>query len=158
MGDQITAKVVGADVLARRLKALVGIPRMLMVPIVAKYALQLQTLARQLVKVDLGDTRRSILTQFLGQGLTAAIGSDAKTAVWLEKGTKPHFPPPSALAPWCARHGMKPGAEWAVARKIALVGTKPSPFLEPAFLQVAPYFVGEANAQLGQAIENVTRS
>ena len=158
MADSITSKVVGAEVLSRRLKALVGIPRMLMIPIVAKYALQLQTLARQLVSVDLGDTRRSILTQFLGQGLTASIGSNAKTAVWLEKGTRPHFPPPSALAPWCARHGMKPGAEWAVARKIAQVGTKATPFLEPAFLQVAPYFVGEANAQLGAGIEDVTRS
>ena len=156
--DTISFKVDGLDTLARRLKNLVGLPRLIIIPIVAKYALAIQSQAKRLVSVDQGITRASILTEYLGAGLTSQIGSEQKTAVWLEMGTAPHMPPPAALAPWCRRHGMEPGAEWAIARHIAIYGTKAEPFLEPAFMEQAPLFVDDVNAELGKGIEDNNRS
>lgn len=43
-------------------------------------------------------------------------------AIYVERGTKPHFPPISALQGWASRHGIP---VWAVARKIAREGTEP---------------------------------
>jgi len=50
-------------------------------------------------------------------------------AIYVEKGTRPHFPPVEAI-----RRGMKVSAEhaWAIARSIARKGTKAYPYLRPA--------------------------
>ena len=61
---------------------------------------------------------------------------------FVEFGTKPHFPPPSALATWARRHGFGPRGEWALARAIAKRGTKARPFLVPALLESKPDIEG----------------
>lgn len=152
INQTINLRVAGQALLASKLKRLVGLPRQILGVLVAKYALKIQGTARRGVKVDQGITRASIFAHMFSRGLSASIGSDQKTALWIEKGTRPHFPPPDALIPWCRRHGMEPGAEWAVARAIAKRGTKPNPFLEPAFLEHAPDFVAEANKTLADGL------
>lgn len=162
----INGTVKGAAELARKLKKLTGLPRLMMIPLVAKYALKIQGAARKAVKVDQGFTRGSILTTFSGGALTAEIGSTQKTAVWIEQGTGPaaghakYFPPPDALLPWMSRHGITPkkgetqmGIAWMIARSIYNKGTKPSPFLGPAFDEYAPQFVEAAKLELGKGFE-----
>lgn len=152
--DAIVTKVEGYKELVATLTGLVGLPVQVMRPIIAKYALKLQGIARRTVKVDQGFTRASIITAFIGnQDLSADIGSAQKTAPWIEFGTRPHFPPPDALIPWVRRHGMPDSAAFAIARKIAQRGTPASPFLGPAFDEVAPQLVSESKILLGDAFK-----
>lgn len=54
--------------------------------------------------------------------------------VWVELGTRPHFPPVRPLQRWAKRKGFDnpDAAGWAIARKIAEKGTEPQPFLRPS--------------------------
>lgn len=88
--------------------------------------------AKQRAPKDVGFLAASIDVTQEENGLAAVIYSSAAYAPYVEFGTRPHHPPPSALAGWARRHGM-PGAEFAIARKIAERGTKPQPFLFPAY-------------------------
>ena len=57
--------------------------------------------------------------------LTATIRPSDKAdkyAIYVEEGTRPHFPPIAALQGWADRHGIP---VWAVALKIAREGTEP---------------------------------
>jgi hypothetical protein len=83
-----------------------------------------------------------------GQGIKNNIGVDydpvAMTALvkpnsnvpyadGLETGTRPHRPPAgpdSSLAQWCEMKGLN---VWAVAKSIERNGTKPHPFIGPAY-------------------------
>ena len=47
--------------------------------------------------------------------------STKKYAGWVDQGTRPHWPPPGALAGWAKRHGIP---EFLVQRAIARKGTK----------------------------------
>ena len=60
------------------------------------------------------------------------IGNSAEHAPYLEKGTRPHFPPVAAIAPWAQAHGIEP---YALALHISRHGTKAHPFLVPALNQ-----------------------
>ncbi len=57
------------------------------------------------------------------------VGTNVEYAVYVEKGTKPHFPPVDALARWAKQRGVNP---YVIARSISIKGTKPHPFLIPA--------------------------
>lgn len=63
-----------------------------------------------------------------------------KYAAAIEYGTKPHFPPISALQGWADRHGIP---VWAVARKIAREGTEARPYWQPAFEDLDKHVNGE---------------
>jgi hypothetical protein len=66
--------------------------------------------------------------------LFVRVGPTVKYGVFVEKGTRPHFPPPSALVRWAR---LKLGAAdperaaFLIARKIARVGTKAQPYMAP---------------------------
>ncbi len=47
-------------------------------------------------------------------------------AIFLDEGTKPHFPPISSIEGWAKRKGINP---WALAKKIERYGTKPQNIL-----------------------------
>jgi hypothetical protein len=53
--------------------------------------------------------------------------------IFIEKGTKPHRPPVSALQGWADRHGIP---VWAVVRKIEREGTEPRWIWRDTFEQV----------------------
>jgi HK97 gp10 family phage protein len=87
--------------------------------------------------VDTGRLRSSI-TSRVGQDIrsdpSVFIGSNLLYAPYVEFGTKPHWPPLSAMQPWAKRHGFPAGRRGAflVARAISRRGTRPQPFLVPA--------------------------
>lgn len=70
---------------------------------------------------------------YLGYG-----GAAAGYAVAVHEGTKPHFPPVDALKRWAKKKLGDEGAAWAVARKIARVGTKATKYLERPMRELAP--------------------
>jgi len=72
------------------------------------------------------------------KGLTGEVIAGAKHAIFIEEGTRPHFPPVSALRGWAGRKLGNPDLAYAVALKIAKVGTEPKPFMEPALMESLP--------------------
>lgn len=86
--------------------------------------------AKKRVPVDLGNLKSSIDIQYLNGGLTGIIGPKEEYGLYVEFGTKPHFPPISAITGWANRRNIPP---FLVAKKIAEKGTPPQPFLMPAF-------------------------
>lgn len=82
----------------------------------------------RLTPADTGKMKNTIREHRIGK-MAFAVRSGVNYALFVHEGTKPHFPPPSALKRWAIAHGM-PGAEFAIARKIAQRGTKRRPFFE----------------------------
>ena len=79
----------------------------------------------------------------VSNGLESTIKPSAeadKYAAAVEYGTKPHFPPISALQGWADRHGIP---VWAVARKIAREGTEPTYFWRQTFEDLDAHVNGE---------------
>lgn len=76
--------------------------------------------------VDTGNLRSRITITESDNGLTATVGTNVHYAPHVEFGTRPHWPPLSALQPWARRHGFPAGRRGAflVARAIARRGTK----------------------------------
>lgn len=77
--------------------------------------------------IDLGELFSGIhhTTTSRGNEITTTIRPSDKAdeyAIYVERGTKPHRPPISALQGWADRHGIP---VWAVVRKIELEGTEP---------------------------------
>lgn len=77
------------------------------------------------------------------RGLESTIQPSEKAqgyAAALEYGSRPHWPPISALQGWADRHGIP---VWAVARKIAREGTEARPYWQPAYEDLDRYVQGE---------------
>jgi hypothetical protein len=77
--------------------------------------------------VDLGELERGVhqVTKRTRSGIETVVRpSDFADnyAIFVERGTKPHRPPVSALQGWADRHGIP---VWAVVRKIERDGTEP---------------------------------
>lgn len=87
--------------------------------------------AKKHAPVDTGALRRSIKRRSTpgsaGAGYGGYVQASVPYALFVEKGTAPHWPPVGALAGWASRKGIP---EFLVARKIARQGTKPQPFME----------------------------
>lgn len=91
-------------------------------------AIYIQSQARSNAPVDTGRLRNSIGVES-PTARTRIVGANTAYAEYVETGTRPHWPPPSALAGWARRHGTDP---FLVARAIARAGTKPQPYMKPA--------------------------
>lgn len=80
------------------------------------------------------DDRRGRQSLTVGPG--AKSGEMPPHALAVEYGRKPDQkpPPPGSLVEdgWLGRHGFPDSAEFVVARKIGIEGTKPFPYIEPA--------------------------
>lgn len=81
-----------------------------------------------------------------GTALSPHYGPD------VEYGTRPHWPPVSALEGWARRHGANP---YAVAAGIAKHGTKAQPFMRPSFQQVAPKAKSLLRAEFKLAVAEI---
>lgn len=95
-----------------------------------KSAIQIKGRAKNNAPVAFGDLQRSFKHDV--KGLTATVWSGKEYALYVEKGTRPHFPPVAPLARWA---GLKLGDSslgFVIARSIAKKGTKAQPFFEPA--------------------------
>lgn len=117
---------------------------------IVKSALKIETDAKRKAPSDTGRLKGiSIQTKISLGGFSADVFSDANYAMAVEKGSRPHFPPVTALEGWARRHGME-DMEFLIARAIAKKGTKPQPFLFPAWEAERPEFINE--------IKNILRS
>lgn len=112
---------------------------------IVKSGLMIETDAKRRAPSDTGRLRSSIQTEIREGGFEAIVFADAIYAAAVEKGSKPHFPPTSALEGWARRHGME-GLEFLIARAISKRGTPPRPFLFPAWETERPDFISEMKA------------
>jgi HK97 gp10 family phage protein len=80
---------------------------------------------------DTGRLQGSVHHTITGSGanLTGRVGPSVAYALFVEKGTRAHYPPIAAISGWARRHGMSP---YALARGIARRGTRAQPFVEPS--------------------------
>lgn len=129
---EIKFRIEGSERLQKAFKD----PRLVQGPIrrfLEKSGRTVEGAAKENVVVDTGRLRSSITTKV--ETDRAIVGSNVKYAPYVEFGTRPHFPPLSAMQPWARRHGFPAGMRGAflVARKIAKRGTEAKPFLLPAF-------------------------
>lgn len=99
------------------------------------YALLIERRAKEnlhdLKAVDTGNLSRSITTDLVDAGYAAEVGSDLLYAIFVEFGTRPHFPPMKELESWARRHGFE--SAWPVCKAIAERGLKARPYLFPAY-------------------------
>lgn len=96
----------------------------------------IQPIAVKGAAVDLGGLRGSIRKSV--SGLTGEVVAGSKHAIFIEEGTRPHFPPVAPLERWATRKLGSSGLGFVVARKIAREGTKAQPFMSPAAEQSLP--------------------
>lgn len=87
---------------------------------------------------DVGNLANSIMVDRVEGGMVAEIWPEAPYGVYVEHGTRPHFPPLDALEDWAKRHGFK--SAWPICKAIAKRGLKARPFLIPAWLAVKDKF------------------
>ena len=94
-------------------------------------AIYIQSRAREKAPVDTERLRGSIGIEEPSNRMRH-IGANTDYAEYVEKGTGAHFPPPSALQGWAARHGFGADGGFLVARAISRSGTKAQPYMRPA--------------------------
>jgi HK97 gp10 family phage protein len=95
--------------------------------IVQTGALLIESEARSLAPRDTGRLQGSIHSRI--SGLTAEVGPTVAYGLFVEKGTRAHFPPVGAISGWAVRHGLNP---YAVARGMSRKARPPRPFMVPA--------------------------
>lgn len=106
--------------------------------------------------LDTGDLRRSITTDVRvegvggrGEAVVGVVGSNRQQAVYMELGTKPHFPPISVLEQWAERHGLN---AFLVARAISRRGLRPRRYLQNAFEQNKPKIIRILNDAVSDSV------
>lgn len=132
----IKVEVEGGKELARKFAEISQKATNVVEKALVKGGLMVERDAKRLCPADTGRLRASISHRLTGAGTknpVVEVGTNVEYAPYVEFGTRPHYPPPGALRRWAQLHGMKPGAEFAIARKIAAKGTPAKPFLFPAF-------------------------
>lgn len=94
----------------------------------------------------------------LQQSIHAKVISDfkgevrvgAKHGIFVERGTRPHWPPREPIERWARIKLGQPGLGFVISRKIAQVGTKAHKYFEPAVKEsitaVSRYFEKTADA------------
>ena len=83
---------------------------------------------------DTGNAANSTIVVREKAGFVVAVKVTAPYALYIEKGARPHFPPPDALEGWARRHGFD--STWPICLAIAKRGLPERPFLSPAFLKI----------------------
>lgn len=95
-----------------------------------KAAFEIEGESKRRAPVDTGRLRASISTSLgIVKNIGAIVQTNVNYAAFVHEGTRPHFPPISALEKWSKRKGLNAGA---VARSIARKGTKAQPFMREA--------------------------
>jgi HK97 gp10 family phage protein len=135
-----SVKVIGLDKAVKDIERYIAKKNRELIGVVATSSKAIQSDARQLAPIDLGELKKSIthvVTQRSGR-IDGEILSAAPYSAYVEFGTSPHFPPISALQGWADRHGIP---AYAVAKSIARKGTPAQPFMDPAYRKEKPKFI-----------------
>lgn len=103
-----------------------------------------------------GDLRRRINTEVSGGGAVAEVHAGEPGGVAyaapVEFGSRPHMPPVDALKLWAKRVLGDERLAWPVALGIAEHGTRPQPFLMPAYWTHTRGFADRLLRALGRAL------
>ena len=136
----ISLQLVGAPELARRLALSPDALHAAQERAMTQSLLLVEADARRNVRHDTRRLMNSITHQqsWRGRSLTGWVGPSLRYGLYVERGTRPHWPPIAPLRGWARRHGVNP---FAVQRAIARRGTKARPFLVPAYLRHAQQIV-----------------
>jgi HK97 gp10 family phage protein len=97
-----------------------------------KSLLLVEAEARRTVAHDTRALMNSITSQqaVRGDTLVGKVGPSLQYGLYVETGTRPHWPPAAPLVGWARRHGIPVRmVQLAIARR----GTRARPFLQPAF-------------------------
>jgi phage gpG-like protein len=102
--------------------------------------------------VDTGRLRASITPEVrvVGNTIQGVVGSNVIYAAAMELGTRPHWPPRSALETWARRHGL---SVFVVQRAIARKGTKPRRYLQRAFESNRPLIIRKIERAVTQVVD-----
>lgn len=127
----IEVRVIGLERLQRNLSGAPGVLNDETRKAMTTGLLLLEAEQRRLAPRDTGQLAGSIHHTITGSGaaLTGRVGPQAKHGIYVEKGTRPHFPPIDAVRGWARRKGINP---FLVARAIARRGTRAQPFVAPS--------------------------
>lgn len=117
-------------------------------------AIKLEQSAKPKVPVDTGALRADVKVQEM-RNLYAKVGTLKQYGLYVHEGTKPHFPPVSALTGWAKRHGVSP---FAVARGISRKGTKARPFLTEALNETESFRVKSVTDAMQTVINNIVNN
>ena len=100
---------------------------------------------------DTGKLQRNIRQEV--RGLVGSVTAGSKHSIFIEEGTKPHFPPVAPLEAWAKRKLGKSGLGFVIARKIAREGTEAQPFMQPA----ADKSKSDVNKFFNNAVDDLIR-
>lgn len=128
----VTLRLEGAPELIRRLNGSARIVSAEEQRAMTASLLLVEGAARRNAKQDTRQLMNSISSRQRrgGDALIGEVGPSARHGLYVERGTRPHWPPLAPLVGWARRHGVSP---YAVQRAIARRGTRARPFLAPAW-------------------------
>jgi HK97 gp10 family phage protein len=134
----------------RKMEELTGGP---MVTTMRTATLMIHRSAKINAPVDTGRLRASITPSVTASAdmIQGVVGSNVTYAPYVELGTRPHWPPVSALETWARSHGT---SAFLVARAIARRGTKARKFLQRAFEENQARII----AMIDRAVKKITES
>lgn len=107
--------------------------------------------AKRLAPADTGRLRSSITPEIRAQGdqVIGVVGTNVLYAPYQETGTKPFWPPVSALSTWARRHGI---SAFVVARAIARKGIKAKRYMQRAFQKNEKEIMRLLDATVGRIV------
>jgi len=108
--------------------------------------------ARRYAPVDTGRLRASIVPDVrrIGDDVVGIVGTNVDYAPYMELGTRPHFPPVSALMVWARRHHIN---AFLVARAISRRGLKARPFLSRSLMENSERVFALIGKAVGRIVE-----
>jgi hypothetical protein len=128
----VTLRLEGADRLAGALRRSPQVVAQEQVRAMTRSLLLVEGDARRNVRQDTRQLMNSIThrQRMAGGALVGEVGPSLRYGAYVERGTRPHWPPRAPLEGWARRHGVP---VYAVQRAIARRGTRARPFLVPAY-------------------------
>jgi hypothetical protein len=137
-----------------------GATRTMVKPLIAgtlnQVATQIKYDARNIAPIAFGKLKGGISHTVKKSSLEGIVWSKEKYGVFVERGTRPHFPPIEPLKRWSALKLGNPNLAWAVAKKIAREGTDAQPFMQPA-LDKNIFFMKKKFGELAQQLVTVMK-
>lgn len=145
----ISSKVIGVSETIRSLKQLDKDTAIKIKQETFKSASRVLADAKQTVPVAYGRLRSSGRIEDKGKTINVAFGGDNSSgyAYYVEFGRRPgKWPPKQPIEDWVKKRGLAStekdikGVAFVIRRKIGKKGTRPQPFLRPAFERERPRF------------------
>jgi len=125
---------------------------------VVKATIEAKNKAQELSPIDMGKLRASITYEaplYTSKGTMGRVGTNTMYARYMEEGTRPHFPPVSALKGWAKRVLGNENLAYVVAKKIAQRGTKGRFYFKGALEYAQPILDSKLREALGNIVNKL---